>query len=365
MHVLVTGGAGYLGAHVVLALLQAGHVVDVVDDFTRGTPASLGRAEALTGRHVTTHAADVADIDALERVFAVSSFDAVVHLAGLRSTATSVDRVLDTYETNLTTTFTLLRCMSWYGVDKLVLSSSSSVYGAPATDEPLLETAPLAPLSPLGRSLASNEHLLDDLAHGASHFRFAVVRCFTTAGAHPSGRIGQYCGRSATALLARIGQVAAGRRDRLEVHGDAHATPDGTAVRDYVHPDDVAAGHVAALESLAHRPAGVSTWNLGTGRPSSVLDVVRTFEEVSGRRVPVQVVGGRRASAARLVADTGRAAADLGWTAARTLADICRDHWHWQQQNPRGYPSTVAPEAPWRGGIGHRLRVLPPLPRTS
>jgi UDP-glucose 4-epimerase len=365
MHVLVTGGAGFLGAHVVLALLEAGHEVDVVDDFTRGTPASLSRAESLSGRRVSVHAADVADIDAMERLFAVTSFDAVVHLAGLRSASTSVDRVLDTYETNLSTTFTLLRCMTWYGVDKLVLSSSAAVYAPPPGEQPVSESSALSPTSPLGRSLAANEHLLTDLSDGGTHLRFAVVRCFTIAGAHPSGRIGQYSGRSATALLARIGQVAAGRRDRLEVHGDTHPTPDGTAVRDYVHAADVAAGHVAALESLEHRPPGVRTWNLGSGRPSSVLDVVRTFEEVAGRRIPYQVVEARRTGAPHLVADTTGAAAALGWTATRTLVDICRDHWRWQQQNPRGYPSTVVPETPWRGGVGHRLRVLPPLPRTS
>ncbi|WP_402463358.1 UDP-glucose 4-epimerase GalE [Isoptericola aurantiacus] len=361
MRVLVTGGAGYLGCHVVLALLTAGHDVDVVDDFTRGTPASLSRVEALAHRQVTSHAADVADLDAMERIFATARFDAVVHLAGLRSAVECTDRVLDAYETNLATTFALLRCMAWYGVQRFVMSSSAAVYGASDDDAPLAETAPLAPVSPLGRTLVTNENLLADLARTGA-VRVAVVRCFSTAGAHRSGRIGEVAKAPGAGLLARIGHVAAGHRPHLTVHGGDHPTPDGSAVRDFVHVDDVAEGHVAALEALDATSQPVSTWNLGTGRASSVLDVVRTFERVSGRTVPHRIIDGPARTVSRTIADTTRSTADLGWSARRDLEQICQDHWRWQQANPQGYPPTMTPEMPWRGGVGHRLRLVPPLP---
>lgn len=359
MRVLVTGGAGYLGCHVVLALLDAGHDVDVVDDFTRGTPASLARVERLSGRHLTTHAADVADIDALERIFATTRFDAVLHLAGLRSAAECHDRVLDAYETNLATTFALLRCMAWYGVQRFVLSSSAAVYGRPDGGGALAETTPLAPVSPLGRSLATNEHLLTDLAADGA-VRVAVVRCFSTAGAHPSGRIGELAKSPGSGLLTRIAHVASGQTPYLAVHGGDHPTPDGTPVRDVVHVDDVAAGHVAALEALADTAHPVTAWNLGTGTATSVLDLLHTVENLLDRSIPHRVVEAPRRTAASIVADVSRTTADLGWTARRTLEDVVRDHWRWHRANPHGYPPTVTPETPWRGGVGHRLRLVPP-----
>ncbi|NNU26609.1 UDP-glucose 4-epimerase GalE [Isoptericola sediminis] len=362
MRVLVTGGAGYLGSHVVLSLLEAGHDVDVVESFVGGSPAALARAEGVAGRQVTTHAADVADIDAMERIFATARFDAVVHLAGQRSGRLGDRRVLDTYETNLSSLFTLLRCMTWYEVHRLVLSSSAAVYGPSDDGDALDEESPLAPVSPLGRSLATNEHLLRDLVGQDPTLRVAVVRCFTTAGAHPSGRLGEHTAHAAPGLLTRIGQVAAGRRPVVEVLGGEHATADGTPVRDVVHVVDAAAGHVAALEALESAPGGFTTWNLGSGRATSVLEVIRTFERVTGRAVPHQVVGAAPSTAARLVADPRRAAHALGWHARRGLEEICGDHWRWQLANPDGYPPTVTPETPWRGGVGHRLRTVPPLP---
>lgn len=369
MRVLVTGGAGYLGSHVVLALAQAGYQVDVVDDFSRGTPAALARAEAISKHRVRTHAADVADIDTMERIFATTTVDAVVHLAGLRSATECVDRPLDAYEINLTTTFTLLRCMTWYAVDRLVLSSSAAVYGDAATradgGSPFSEDSPLAPASPLGRTMVTAEQLLRDVAGAGAALRVGVLRCFNTVGAHPSGRIGEDRNGAPSSLLTRLGEVALGLREHVEVHGDGHRTPDGTAVRDYVHVSDVAAGHVAALAAL-DQPSehAVRTWNLGTGRASSVRDVLRTFEEVTGRTVPHRVLPAPTGTITASVADPARSAAELGWTATRDLAQICRDHWRWQQEHPRGYPSTVTPERPWRGGVGHRLRLVPPLSAT-
>jgi UDP-glucose 4-epimerase len=365
MRVLVTGGAGYLGSHVVLALVEAGHEVDVVDDFSRGTPASLARAEAVTGHRVRTRTADVADIDAMERVFAAATVDAVVHLAGLRSATECVHRPLDAYETNLTTTFTLLRCMTWYGVGRLVLSSSAAVYGDPRGSDPLAplaEDAPLAPTSPLGRTLVTVEHLLQDVAAAGAALRAGVVRCFNTVGAHPSGRLGEDRNGTPSSLLCRIGDVALGRRDRLDVLGPDLPTPDGTPVRDYVHVEDVAAGHVAALAAL-DRPSdqAVQTWNLGSGRATSVREMVAAFEDVTGQRVPCRPLPAPPGTLAAAVASTARATSELGWTATHDLARICEDHWRWQQRHPHGYPSTVTPETPWRGGVGHRLRLVPPF----
>ncbi|WP_407319652.1 UDP-glucose 4-epimerase GalE [Isoptericola halotolerans] len=376
MRVLVTGGAGYLGSHVVLALVEAGHEVDVVDDFSRGTPASLARVEAVTGRRARTHTADVADIDAMERVFATAAVDAVVHVAGLRSATECADRPLDAYETNLTTTFTLLRCMTWYGVARLVLSSNAAVYGSRGAESTavLAEDDPLAPVSPLGRTLATDEHLLQDVVAAGSALRAGVVRCFNTVGAHPSGRLGEDRNGAPSSLLTRIGEVVLGTRERIDVLGADLPTADGTPVRDYVHVADVAAGHVAALDALDRsgrlpveravpsvRPVpSVQTWNLGTGRATSVREVLGTFEEVTGHRIPYRLLPAAPGTVPTAVASTVRAADELGWTATRDLAEICRDHWRWQQQHPRGYPSTVTPETPWRGGVGHRLRLVPP-----
>lgn len=362
MRVLVTGGAGYLGSHVVLSLLEAGHSVHVVENFSGGSPAALARAEGVAGRRVMTHAADVADIDAMERIFATTRFDAVVHLAGQRSGRLSDRRVLDTYETNLSTLFTLLRCMTWYEVHRLVLSSSAAVYGPSDDGGTLDEESPLAPVTPLGRSLATNEHLLRDLVGQDPALRVAVLRCFTTAGAHASGRLGEDTGSTATGLLTRLGRVAAGRGSAVEVLGGDHDTADGTPVRDLVHVVDAAEGHVAALAALDAEPARITTWNLGTGRATSVLDVIRTFERVTGQSVPHQVVPAAPSTAAHVVADPRRTADGLGWRARRGLEEICRDHWRWQLAHPDGYPPTMTPETPWRGGVGHRLRTVPPLP---
>lgn len=357
MHVLVTGGAGYVGAHTVLGLVEAGHDPVVVDDFSRGTTAALSRVEELTGRHVPVHAYDVADIDMLERLFDAERFDAVVHLAGVRTPHASVTRPLDCYETNLTTTFTLLRCMAWYGVPRLVLSSSATVYDAGTA--PADEGSPLAPVDPLGRAHLMTEQVLRDVAGGADpSLRVGVLRCSTVVGAHPSGRLGDDLAGSTRGLLHEVTEVALGRRGHLDVFGDDHPTPDGTAVRDYVHVTDAAAAHVAALEALDAAARPLSTWNVGSGRPTSVLQLVGSFEAVTGRTVPYRVVPRRPSDASTSYLDVSRAAAELGWRATRGIAQICTDHWRWQRRNPDGYPVAATPETPWRGGVGHRLRLL-------
>ncbi|MCK9794003.1 UDP-glucose 4-epimerase GalE [Isoptericola sp. 4D.3] len=365
MRVLVTGGAGYVGSHTVLRLLGAGHDVVVVDDFSRGAPAALDRVEVLAGRPVPVHAFDTADIDALERLFDAEGFDAVVHLAGIKSPGGGGARPLDSYETNLGTTFTLLRCMAWYGVDRLVVSSSSAVYGD-GRDLPHREDAPLTPVGPLGRSHAMNEQILRDVvADAGPALRVGVVRHFSAAGAHPSGTLGPDRTGAAAGLLTAIAEAAAGLRERLEVHGDDHPTPDGTAMRDYVHVDDLAAGHVAALAALGDADQQLSTWNLGSGRPTSVLELVRAFEEATGRPVPYRVAGSRAGDVPVSYADPARAEAELGWRATRGVEEICLDLWRWHQRHPTGYPAALAPSTPWRGGVGHRLRLVSTVPAVS
>ncbi|WP_315897917.1 UDP-glucose 4-epimerase GalE [Isoptericola variabilis] len=340
-----------------LRLIEAGHDPVVVDDFSRGTTAAVSRVEELTGRHVPVHAYDVADIDMLERLFDAERFDAVVHLAGVRTAHTSVARPLHCYETNLTTTFTLLRCMAWYGVPRLVLSSSGRVYDA--VDAPAHEDSPLAPIAPLGRAHLMNEQVLRDVAGAAEpSLRVGVLRCATVVGPDPSGRLGDDLGGTTRGLLHAITQVAQGRRDHLDVFGGDYPTPDGTAVRDYVHVTDVAAAHVAALEALDDVGRPLSTWNVGSGRPTSVLSLVGTFEAATGRTLPYRVLPRRPGDAAVSYLDVSRAGEELGWTATRGLPEICTDHWRWQRRNPEGYPLAATPETPWRGGVGHRLRLL-------
>jgi UDP-glucose 4-epimerase len=358
MRILVTGGAGYVGSHTVVALAEAGHEVVVVDDFSTGNPAAVSRAEVLTGRRIPLHMIDVADIDALERIFDTERVEAVVHLAGRRSDG--AHGPLDCYETNLGATFTLLRCMIWYGVTRLVTASSASVYG-PGADVPSAEEDAPRAATAFGRTAMMTEQVLADVARAQHGLRVGALRCFTPAGAHVSGTIGESPVRGGS-LLAAMGQVALGLRDRLDVRGGDHPTPDGTPMRDFVHVDDVARAFVAALDVLGEVDRPFSVWNAGTGRPASVLDLVRTFEEVSGRRVPYRLVSTGPDTVPVAYADPALAEDELGWRPVRTLEDVCTDHWRWQVHNPAGYPSTLGTERPWRGGVGHRLRLVTPDP---
>lgn len=356
MRILVTGGAGYVGSHTVVALAQAGHDVVVVDDLSTGSSAAVSRAEILTGRRIPLHVADVADIDALERIFDTERVSAVVHLAGRRPVGHRAHGPLDYYETNLGATFTLLRCMVWYGVRRLVAASSAAVYGT-AADVPSAEDHGPRAQSPFGRTALMTEQVLADVARSQQGLRVGVLRCFTPAGAHPSGTIGEHPVRTGS-LLGVVGQVALGLRDRLDVHGGDHPTPDGTPMRDYVHVDDLAEAFVAALDVLGEPGPPFSVWNAGSGRPVSVLELVRTFESVSGRRVPFRLAEAPDDTVAVAYADPSLAEDELGWRPARSLVDVCTDHWRWQVRNPTGYPGTLGTERPWRGGVGHRLRLV-------
>jgi UDP-glucose 4-epimerase len=336
MRVLVSGGAGYIGSHTVVQLVAAGHDVVIVDNFANSKPTVVNRLEALTGTHLAVHSFDLTDHDKTEHLFAHEQIDAVIHFAGLKAVGESVEKPLEYYENNIVSTFSLVRAMRRHGVDKLVFSSSATVYGA--NEPPFTEEMPTGASNPYGWSKVMIEQILRDVAHADPSWRIALLRYFNPVGAHTSGTIGEDPHGIPNNLMPFVAQVAVGRRERLQVFGDDYATPDGTALRDYIHVEDLAAGHLAALARLASTDAAVSTWNLGTGKPSSVLDVVHSFERAAGRELPYEVVGRRAGDLPATYADPARANAELGWSATRTLDDMTADTWRWQRANPAGYP---------------------------
>lgn len=337
MRVLVTGGAGYIGSHTVLHLLAAGHEVVVVDDFSNARPTVVTRLEELSGQAVPVHAFDLAEADKLAALLAQESFDAVVHFAGFKAVGQSVAQPLDYYRNNLGGTLSMLTAMARHGVHRLVFSSSATVYG-PDAPVPMTEDLPTSATNPYGWTKVMIEQVLRDLAAAQPQWRVAVLRYFNPVGAHPSGRIGEDPSDTPNNLMPYVAQVAVGRRGKLAVFGDDYDTVDGTGVRDYIHVEDLAAGHLAALEWIAAHDRPLSTWNLGTGRGTSVLELVAAFERASGRPIPYQVVGRRPGDIAASYADPSRAQAELGWLAVKSVEDMCADTWRWQSANPHGYP---------------------------
>jgi UDP-glucose 4-epimerase len=336
MRVLVSGGAGYIGSHTVVQLIAAGHEVVIVDNFANSKVTVLGRLEALTGEHLPLHSFDLCDHDKTEHLFANERIDAVIHFAGLKAVGESVEKPLEYYENNIVSTFSLVRAMRRHGVRQLVFSSSATVYGD--NEPPFTEDMPTGASNPYGWSKVMIEQILRDVALADPTWRIALLRYFNPVGAHPSGTIGEDPQGIPNNLMPFVAQVAVGRRERLKVFGGDYPTPDGTALRDYIHVEDLAAGHLAALTRLASTDAPVSTWNLGTGQPSSVLDVVRAFERAVGRELPFDIVGRRAGDLASAFADPSLAEKELRWRATRTLDDMCADAWRWQSQNPSGYP---------------------------
>jgi UDP-glucose 4-epimerase len=334
MHVLVTGGAGYIGSHSCVELLAAGHRVVVVDNLDNSSVVAIERARELAG-DLAFHEVDLRDERALDQVFASRAIDAVVHFAGLKAVGESVAAPLRYYDNNIGGTTTLLRVMAAHGVHRFVFSSSATVYGAPDV-VPITEDAPLGPINPYGRTKLFIEDILRDVATASSAWRVVLLRYFNPVGAHPSGRIGEDPHGIPNNLMPFIMQVAAGRLPEINVFGDDYPTPDGTGVRDYVHVVDLARGHVDALRAL-DTIEGCRAVNLGTGRGYSVLEVVRAASEAVGRDLPYRVVGRRPGDAATVYADPSLAAQLLGWRAQQSLADMARDHWNWQHANPNGY----------------------------
>ena len=335
MKVLVTGGAGYIGSHTVLSLLEAGHDVVVLDNLANSSAESLRRVEELTGKHPEFVEMDLLDAAGVDSLFAFSSFDAVIHFAGLKAVGESVANPLWYYQNNIVGTLNLLASMDKHDVRSLVFSSSATVYGA-SEEVPLIEKMPLDATNPYGRTKEQIEDILTDLGAADPSWRVALLRYFNPVGAHESGRIGEDPSGIPNNLLPFVAQVAVGRREKVMIFGNDYPTPDGTGVRDYIHVMDLAAGHLAALDYLPTHQ-GVFRWNLGTGNGSSVLEVIQAFGDAAGKPVPFEFAPRRPGDAAVSYADPSAALADLGWSAHRNLAQMCEDHWRWQFNNPQGY----------------------------
>lgn len=333
--ILVTGGAGYIGSHTVLLLLEAGHKVVVLDNLSNSSPESLRRVEQLTGKAVTFREGDIRDTACLDALFAEFSVSGVVHFAGLKAVGESVAEPLRYYDCNVVGTIRLLEAMARAGVKRLVFSSSATVYGDPAS-VPINEDFPLSTTNPYGASKLHIEDMLRDLYVSDDSWDIALLRYFNPVGAHESGQIGEDPSGIPNNLMPYIAQVAVGKREKLSVFGGDYSTPDGTGVRDYIHVMDLAQGHLAALRALKDK-GGLLTVNLGTGRGYSVLEMVQSFAKASGREVPYEIVARRPGDVAQCYADPAHAEQVLGWKAERGIVDMCRDHWRWQEANPNGF----------------------------
>ena len=333
--ILVTGGAGYIGSHTVLRLLEDGHPVVVLDNLSNGSREALRRVEALTGRQVVFEEGDIRDGALLDRLFTEHDVGAVIHFAGLKAVGESVAQPLRYYDCNVTGSLRLLEAMDRAGVRNLVFSSSATVYGDPAS-VPIREDFPLSATNPYGATKLHIEDMLRDLHRADPRWSVALLRYFNPVGAHESGRIGEDPNGEPNNLMPYVAQVAVGKREQLRVFGDDYDTPDGTGVRDYLHVMDLAEGHLAALDALA-RDGGLITTNLGTGRGYSVLEMVRAFAAASGREVRYQIAERRPGDVASCYADPAHAKQVLGWEAKRGIDTMCADHWRWQSENPNGY----------------------------
>ncbi|WP_314476460.1 UDP-glucose 4-epimerase GalE [uncultured Microbacterium sp.] len=336
MRVLVTGGAGYIGSHTLVALLERGHEVFVIDSFANSSPRALERVEQITGRAPAYFDLDLRDDAGVDEVFSSVSPDAVIHFAGLKAVGESVAEPLRYYAHNLDSTFSLLRAMSTHGVRRLVFSSSATVYGD-TRDSPYEEDGgPLDATNPYGQTKVMLEQILTDVAQADPSWSIALLRYFNPIGAHESGLIGEDPNGIPNNLAPYISQVAVGRLPHVNVFGADYQTADGTGERDYIHVVDLAEGHVAALEKL-NGSQGVRAWNLGTGRATSVLALIKAFEAATGTEIPYRIADRREGDLAQAWADTRRAAEELGWTASRDVETMAVDAWRWQSRNPRGY----------------------------
>lgn len=333
--ILITGGAGYIGSHACVEFLSAGHKVIVIDSLQNSSREAINRVSRIARKPIVFFHADVRDRSALNEVFTKHRVEAVMHFAGLKAVGESVAKPLAYYDNNVCGTLKLLEAMAAHGVHKIVFSSSATVYGQPEA-MPIPEEAALGAANPYGRTKVMIEEILRDLGQAEDSWRIAVLRYFNPVGAHESGLIGEDPKGIPNNLVPYISQVAVGRREYLSVWGNDYETADGTGVRDYIHVVDLAKGHMAALRKLKET-AGVLTYNLGTGRGQSVLEMVRAFEQASGQRIPYRISNRRPGDIPICYADPSKAQRELDWTATRGVLEMCRDSWRWQSQNPNGY----------------------------
>lgn len=339
MKILVTGGAGYIGSHTVVELLQDGKDVIIVDNFSNSNPIVLDRIRQITNRNFKFYKIDITDEKALEVVFKENKIDSVIHFAAHKAVGESVEKPLDYYTNNLINTLIVLNLMRKYKVNKFVFSSSATVYGNPHTC-PITEDFPLSTTNPYGATKLMIEDILRDIAKADPSFNIAILRYFNPVGAHSSGLIGEDPNDIPNNLIPYISQVAVGKLEKLSVFGDDYDTHDGTGVRDYIHVVDLANGHIKALEKLDTN-CGLVTYNLGTGNGYSVIDMVNAFSKESGQFIPYKIVDRRPGDIGMCYADATRANVELGWSAKYGIEDMCKDAWRWQSNNPNGYTSEL------------------------
>ncbi|XWN38383.1 MAG: UDP-glucose 4-epimerase GalE [Balneola sp.] len=335
MAILVTGGAGYIGSHTVLELLELGKDVIVIDNLSNSSKESLLRVESITGETPIFYEQDLLDKAALSKIFSSHQIDSVIHFAGYKAVGESVQKPMMYYQNNLDSTLILCEVMKEHNVKNLVFSSSATVYGDPES-VPITEESSLSATNPYGRTKLFIEYILKDLYKSDESWNIALLRYFNPVGAHKSGLIGEDPNDIPNNLMPYVSQVAVGKLEQLSVFGDDYPTPDGTGVRDYIHVVDLALGHLKAIDKLKSDP-GLVIYNLGTGKGTSVLDMIKAFEDASGKTVNYKIGSRRAGDIATCYADPARAEKELGWTAKRGIKEMCEDAWKWQSENPNGY----------------------------
>lgn len=335
MAILVTGGAGYIGSHTCVELLNADYEIVVVDNLLNSSEKSLERVEEITGKKLVFYKADLLDKEALNDIFEKENIDSVIHFAGLKAVGESVSKPLEYYHNNITGTLVLCDVMRKHNVKNIVFSSSATVYGNPET-VPIREDFPLSVTNPYGRTKLIIENILEDLYVADNSWNIILLRYFNPVGAHKSGKIGEDPKNIPNNLVPYISQVAVGKLKRLGVFGNDYDTHDGTGVRDYIHVVDLAQGHLKAIEKLNEKP-GILTYNLGTGKGYSVLDMVKNFEKACGKPIEYEILPRRPGDIATCYADPTKAKTELGWEAKRDIGEMCEDSWRWQKNNPNGY----------------------------
>ncbi len=335
MKILVTGGAGYIGSHTCVELLNAGHEIVVVDNLCNSCEKSLEMVKEITGKDFSFYKCDILDKEALTKVFDENEFDSVIHFAGLKAVGESVSMPIEYYHNNMTGTFVLLDVMREHNVFNIVFSSSATVYGSPKT-VPITEDFPLSTTNPYGSTKLMLERVLSDVYVADNRFSVVLLRYFNPIGAHSSGKIGEDPKGIPNNLLPYVAQVAVGRLEKVNVFGDCYDTKDGTGVRDYIHVVDLALGHLKAVEKKSGE-GGVHIYNLGTGQGYSVLEIIKNFGEACGKDIPYVIAPPRPGDVAICYADASKAKAELGWQAERGIAQMCKDAWNWQSKNPNGF----------------------------